>query len=366
MCSHLSSALRTADTTHDPTGRRYGRPMLDTDLRGLVAGAAAGPVLDGDGSPVDPAVVLDLGGAVPDVTAVCAAARHTPRLLIGIGGPHVPAEVLASLDVTLVADPDGRRETVRVPDPAAAADALATAAAQHPRAALVLKRLLRWSATLPAPDALDAESLAYSTLLGGPEFRRWLTARGERPLPPMVADPVLLERDGDVLTVTLNRPERRNAYGRQVRDGLVDALETAALASPTARIVLRGAGPCFCAGGDLAEFGHAPDLATAHLVRTHGGAALPLLHVAERVEARVHGPCVGAGIELPAFAGRVVAAPGTTFRLPEVGMGLIPGAGGTVSIPRRTGRWRAFYLALSGTELGVDDALAWRLVDECR
>jgi enoyl-CoA hydratase/carnithine racemase len=81
------------------------------------------------------------------------------------------------------------------------------------------------------------------------------------------------------------------------------------------------------------------------------------------MQARVHGPCAGAGIELAAFAGTVVAEAGTTFRLPEVGMGLIPGAGGTVGIPRRIGRWRTLYLALTGHRIDVATALAWGLVD---
>jgi len=69
-------------------------------------------------------------------------------------------------------------------------------------------------------------------------------------------------------------------------------------------------------------------------------------------------------VELPAFARRVVAAPGTTFRLPEVAMGTIPGAGGTVSLPRRVGRQRTLLLALSGIALPVEHALRWRLVDQ--
>jgi enoyl-CoA hydratase/carnithine racemase len=72
---------------------------------------------------------------------------------------------------------------------------------------------------------------------------------------------------------------------------------------------------------------------------------------------------VGAGVELPAFAGTVVAAENATFRLPEVAMGLIPGAGGTVSLPRRIGRWRTLYLALSGLSLNAASALAWGLAD---
>jgi enoyl-CoA hydratase/carnithine racemase len=84
----------------------------------------------------------------------------------------------------------------------------------------------------------------------------------------------------------------------------------------------------------------------------------------ERVTVRVHGSCLGAGVELPAFARRVVALPGTTFRLPEVGMGLIPGAGGTVSLPRRIGAGRTLLLALSGVTLPAHDALRWGLIDD--
>ena len=78
----------------------------------------------------------------------------------------------------------------------------------------------------------------------------------------------------------------------------------------------------------------------------------------------VHGTCVGAGVELPAFAARVVADPETTFRLPEVGMGLIPGAGGTVSITRRIGRQQTACLALLGEAIDATEALALGLVDE--
>jgi enoyl-CoA hydratase/carnithine racemase len=162
----------------------------------------------------------------------------------------------------------------------------------------------------------------------------------------------------------LNRPERRNAYGRELRDAFVDALRVAALDEGIGAVTVTGAGPAFCAGGDLDEFGTAPDIATAHFVRTRGGAGELLHRIASRTEVRLHGPCVGAGIELAAFAGRVVASTGTTVRLPEVGMGLIPGAGGTVSLPRRIGRWRTFHLALSGRDLDAATAARWGLVDE--
>jgi enoyl-CoA hydratase/carnithine racemase len=73
---------------------------------------------------------------------------------------------------------------------------------------------------------------------------------------------------------------------------------------------------------------------------------------------------VGAGIELPAFARRVVADRGAFFELPEVGMGLVPGAGGTVSLPRRIGPQRTAWLALTGRRLDAETALSWGLVDD--
>jgi enoyl-CoA hydratase/carnithine racemase len=85
--------------------------------------------------------------------------------------------------------------------------------------------------------------------------------------------------------------------------------------------------------------------------------------IRDRVTVRLHGACVGAGIEIPAFAGRVIASPGTYFQLPELAMGLIPGAGGTVSITRRAGRHRLLWMALTGTKVAADTALGWGLVD---
>src|SRR5208282_5195028 len=161
---------------------------------------------------------------------------------------------------------------VTVSDPVAEARVLSQAAAANPQALLILGQVLRTTEALPVPAALDVESFAYSTLLGGQEFRHWRGGRGDRPLPPPAQDPVIVCRDGARLLITLNRPERRNAYGRQLRDALTDALRVAVLDPAITRVVLAGAGPCFCSGGDLDEFGTAPDLTTAHFVRTQAGA----------------------------------------------------------------------------------------------
>jgi enoyl-CoA hydratase/carnithine racemase len=85
--------------------------------------------------------------------------------------------------------------------------------------------------------------------------------------------------------------------------------------------------------------------------------------IRDRVTAHLHGPCAGSGVELPAFAGRVVAHRDTTLLLPEVELGLVPGAGGTVSLPRRIGRHRTAELALRGVPIDAATALAWGLVD---
>lgn len=240
---------------------------------------------------------------------------------------------------------------------------MAATVAVAPRAALTLVGLLGLTARVTPRDGLLAESLAYSMLLGGPEFAAWRRTRPGRPVPPAASHPVLVERAGDALTLTLNRPERHNAFGAAVRDALLAALELGRLDPTITRVTVRGAGPSYCSGGDLDEFGTAPDPAAAHLIRLRTSCARAVLDLAERVEFRLHGACVGAGIEIPAFAPTVLARDGTFFQLPELGLGLIPGAGGTVGITRRIGRWRTAYLALTGARLDLGRALDWGLVD---
>jgi enoyl-CoA hydratase/carnithine racemase len=99
-------------------------------------------------------------------------------------------------------------------------------------------------------------------------------------------------------------------------------------------------------------------------VRLTRSPARLLAACADRVWSQVHGACIGAGIELPAFGARLLAAEDAVFQLPEVGMGLVPGAGGTVSLPRRIGRQRTAWMALSGLPVDAPTALAWGLVDE--
>ena len=289
-----------------------------------------------------PLVVVDLSGSVPDAVEVGA----LPAVLVGLG--DATGSLARSLDL--------------VTDDERVVAAIERSVTTTPLAAVALALLLRGRDGRSAAEALVAESMAYSLLQAGPEFVGWHAARRGAPVPADPEAPVLVSVDGATLHVTLNRPHRHNAYSVTMRDGLVDALRLAA-ADPDLHVVLDGAGPSFSSGGDLGEFGEFGDPATAHAVRLTRSAARLLIELSDRVEVHVHGACIGAGVELPAFAARVVAHPDTTFTLPELAFGLVPGAGGTASLPPRIGRQRTAQLALTAEPIDAATALAWGLVD---
>ena len=248
----------------------------------------------------------------------------------------------------------------------ASADSMLVNISRAPMAALVLVQTLRVTENAPLETALTIESMAYATLQSGAEHIAWRAARPPlaAPSPPLEeGPPLLIGRAGARLGLVLNRPANRNAISVEMRDALAEAFGLAALDASIEEIALSGAGRCFSVGGDLAEFGLAPDPATAHAVRSVRSPARRLLACADRLHVRVHGACIGAGVELPAFAHRVTAQANAFFQLPEVSMGLIPGAGGCVSLPRRLGRRRTAYMALSGRRVSAPTALSWGLID---
>lgn len=333
-----------------------------------------GLVLEPDGRPGGAVrhVVVDDWHQAPasEIAAAAARAADSLSLTVGVATRQPPGRLRPLLDAltfTLVSphlDADAR-QLVRVPDPWKEYAALAEAVAQRPRAAVALGQLLRGSPSAGTLQGLASEAAAYSMLLSGPEFAAWLATRPTpRPVGVDVGRPfVRLRRTGAELSLLLDRPERRNAFGFRMREELYEALEVAALDDMVERVELAGAGPVFCSGGDLAEFGRARDLVAAYLVRLDRAPWRLLDRLRGRVTVRVQGAAVGAGIEMAAFAGRVVAAPQTFFALPEVEMGLVPGAGGTVSVPRRIGRWRAAWMMVGGARVDAGTALRWGLVD---
>jgi hypothetical protein len=233
-----------------------------------------------------------------------------------------------------------------------------------PLAAMTLVQLLRHNEDATPQQGLFAESLAYASLQAGREFAHAMkNVRQSSPIGEQTDRVILVERCDDELRIALNRPHARNAYSSAMRDSLYDALQMLKLDSGLRRAVVSGEGSCFCIGGDLNEFGTVTDASTAHAIRSTRSVALLLLELRERLEFYLHSACVGAGIELPAFAARVVADKSTFMQLPEITLGLLPGAGGTVSIPRRIGRHRTAYLALSARRITAATALQWGLVD---
>jgi hypothetical protein len=321
----------------------------------------------------DTLVAVDLGRRASPWTARAASvAAACPVPVVGVlrRAPDPDEQPLLEALTCTVAPGSGELQQIAYAgdlgddDVAAGLAEMAAAVAAAPRAAVTLDGVLRLTQQLPVWEGLIAESTAYSMLLAGPEFAAWLAAARRPAPPPQDDEPVLVALEpGPVLHLQLNRPQRRNAFGRAVRDALVDGLAIA-LADDSLPVLLSGIGPAFCSGGDLAEFGTAPDPATAHRIRVSRSVGWLLHQLADRTTVQVHGACVGAGIELPSFTRRVIAAPGTGFRLPELGMGLIPGAGGTVSITKRIGRWRTAWWALTCRPLTESTALRWGLIDE--
>ncbi|MBO0678503.1 enoyl-CoA hydratase/isomerase family protein [Mycolicibacterium sp. S2-37] len=268
---------------------------------------------------------------------------------------------------TLVDGDTDDRRAVAVSSIPEALDQLAERCGHRPLAAAICDDVLRTiDPAGPTRAGVVTESLAYSTLQAGPEFARWLADRGPAEV-PVTPDPVRARRDGNTLFVEFNRPQRHNAFSTDARAALLEALEVARLDPAIDEVVLSGAGRSFCSGGDLAEFGSFADPAAAHLARTRHSPALVLdeltARLGRRCVARVHGQVLGSGLEMAAYCGQVVTTPDAVFGLPELDLGLIPGAGGTVSITRRIGRWRTAYLVLSGRTIDAPTALRWGLVD---
>ena len=330
--------------------------------------AAAGSLLDGFRAGTDDvAVVISESLIVVDMESPGDAGDLEvplgfPAVVVGVSTTSSPLVSPRGPDVALTMASGSPPPWVEVADVTLALAELRQRIAAWPGAAVALVEVLRSGRDRSVEAGLVLESLAYSMLQAGPEFARW---RAGRPEPSHRREPeraVVVGRSGNVLELVLNRPHVHNAYNASMRDQLCEAMAVAT-ADPDCRVVLRGAGPSFCSGGDLDEFGTAPDPVTAHLVRTGRSPARLISELSDRFEARLHGACAGSGIELPAFAGTVWAAPGTRIWLPELAMGLIPGAGGTVSLARRIGAGRTAWMALSGQAIDEETALHWGLVD---
>ena len=174
---------------------------------------------------------------------------------------------------------------------------------------------------------------------------------------------VLTERDGALLTITLNRPDVFNAFNAALHARLREALEEAG--SPDVRaVVITGAGRGFCSGQDLKEFQEAPGSIRDRLEQTYHPNIRLIRALEKPVIAAVNGPCAGAGLSLAAACDIRIAADAATFVPGFIGIGLIPDSGGSWFIHRLLGFARAFEWMTSNRKLTAAEAHAWGLVSE--
>src|SRR5471032_3111940 len=166
-----------------------------------------------------------------------------------------------------------------------------------------------------------------------------------------------LTNDGDIAVVTLNSPPV-NALSANVRDGLYQGFK-AAIADPSVKaIVLICEGRTFIAGADISEFGGAQKGASLFDVQAM------MEDSPKPVVAAIHGTALGGGLEVALCAHYRVAVPSARCGLPEVNLGLLPGAGGTQRLPRIVGVEKALEMVTSGRHVPAKQALAVGLVDE--
>lgn len=168
---------------------------------------------------------------------------------------------------------------------------------------------------------------------------------------------ILFERTEDVAWVTLNRPERLNAYDTAMRDDLFAAFSMVAADRALRVLVISGRGRAFCSGGDLREFGSAPSPVAAREVRWRRDVWGLLRSLSAITIAAVHGHAAGSGMEMALLCDLRIAAADAIFSLPETALGLIPGVVGTQTAPRFLGLGRALDMVLTGRSIDARAAL---------
>lgn len=165
-------------------------------------------------------------------------------------------------------------------------------------------------------------------------------------------DAVLLEREGRVLTITLNRPDARNAVNEAVTQGLEAAVDVLEADEELWVGILAGIGPVFCAGADLKAVaaGRLANLATER----GGFAGFVRRERSKPIIAAVHADAVAGGMELAIACDLVVAATGARMGIPEVARSLLAAGGGLAELPRLIGEKAALELAMTGAPWPVE------------
>ncbi|MDC9589085.1 2,3-dehydroadipyl-CoA hydratase [Xenorhabdus sp. XENO-10] len=173
---------------------------------------------------------------------------------------------------------------------------------------------------------------------------------------------ILCHQQQRVRTLTLNRPEVRNALSNDCLEQLVQQLELADADNGTGVIVITGSMRCFAAGADLKEL-QKQSVATA-ITDLRPQLWQRLHHISKPLIAAVNGYALGAGCELALACDLVICGENARFGLPEITLGLIPGAGGTQRLIRSVGKALAYQMILTGEAIGSHQAQEAGLVSE--
>jgi enoyl-CoA hydratase/carnithine racemase len=175
---------------------------------------------------------------------------------------------------------------------------------------------------------------------------------------------LIYEKKDHIAYVTLNRPQALNVYNIQMRDDLYEVLH-AIKDDPEVRVaIFKGAGEkAFCAGADLSEFLTAPTPIVARQVRFTRDVWGLFLSVPQPLIAALHGYVLGSGIEIALCCDIRIASEDVRFGLPEVGLGILPAAGGTQTLPRTIGRAKALEILLTSRWIDGKEAFDIGLVN---
>jgi enoyl-CoA hydratase/carnithine racemase len=175
---------------------------------------------------------------------------------------------------------------------------------------------------------------------------------------------ILYEKQNGIAYITLNRPKALNAYNIKMRDELYEILGAIKDDPEVEVVILKGAGEkAFCAGADLSEFLTAPPPVFARQARFERDVWGRFLSIEQPVIAALHGYVLGSGIEMSLCCDIRLASDDARFGLPEPGLGIIPAAGGSQTLPRTIGQSRSLEILLSGRWIDAKEALKIKLVN---
>jgi enoyl-CoA hydratase/carnithine racemase len=176
---------------------------------------------------------------------------------------------------------------------------------------------------------------------------------------------IIFEKREQIAYVTLNRPKALNAYSVKMRDELFDVLGVIRDDPDIRAAILKGAGEkAFCAGADLTEFLTAPAPVFARQARFERDVWGRFLAIQKPFIAAMHGYVLGSGIEMSLCCDIRLCSEDAQFGLPEVGLGIIPAAGGSQTMPRMIGKSNALDILLSGRWIKANEALRMKLVNK--